>query len=57
VLAQREPAPLVKLVGSWDDRTAAAARRAFRSFGCCGVREPIDELRALGVLEDDGDDL
>jgi hypothetical protein len=57
VLAQREPAPLVELVGSWDDRTAAAARRAFRSFGCCGVREPIDELRALGVLEDDGDDL
>jgi hypothetical protein len=28
-------------------------RGRFLSFGCCGVEEPLDELRALGVLEDE----
>lgn len=36
------------------DMTEAEAleiRRRFRSFGCCGVTEPIGELHQLGLLE------
>jgi hypothetical protein len=29
----------------------AGARRWFRSFGSCSVREPLDDLTALGLLE------
>ena len=29
---------------------AARVRRRFRSFGCCGVTEPVDDLVALGLL-------
>jgi len=51
VLAQREPDPLVAFVQAWDEGTALDVRRSFRSFGCCGVTDPIDDLVALGVLE------
>jgi len=27
-------------------------REAFRSFGCCGVTDPLGDLAALGLLED-----
>ena len=53
VLAQRDPGPLVELVQAWDDGTATDVRRAFRSFGCCGVTDPLDDLRELGLLEED----
>jgi hypothetical protein len=53
VLAQRDPGPLVELVQAWDDETATEVRRAFRSFGCCGVTDPLDDLRELGLLEED----
>jgi hypothetical protein len=52
-LDDRDGAWLAKEVRSWTRAEATAVRRTFRSFGCCGVREPIDELRALSVLEDD----
>jgi len=26
-------------------------RSLFRSFGCCGVTDPIDDLVALGMLD------
>ena len=51
VLAERRPEALVAFVEEWDDGTCADVRRAFRSFGCCGVTDPIDDLVALGVLE------
>jgi hypothetical protein len=54
VLAQRRPDPLAELVLGWDDGTCADVRRAFRSFGCCGVTDPLGDLAALGVLEDVG---
>jgi hypothetical protein len=49
-LAQREPDRLVQFVREWDERTCVDVRRAFRSFGCCGVTDPIDDLTALGLL-------
>lgn len=54
VLAGRRPEPLVEFVRAWDDSTGAAVRQAFRSFGCCGVTDPIDELAALGLVDGRG---
>lgn len=39
----------------WRDRTwrndeVAEMRRRFRSFGSCAFREPVDELKGLGIL-------
>ena len=51
VLAQREPGPLVEFLEGWDEPTCTDVRRAFLSFGCCGVTDPIDDLVALGVLD------
>jgi hypothetical protein len=31
----------------------AGARRWFTSFGCCDVREPLDDLVGLGLIEGD----
>ena len=51
VLAQRESGALVELVQRWDAETCTDVRRAFRSFGCCGVTDPIEDLVALGLLD------
>jgi hypothetical protein len=53
VLAERDGALLAKEVRSWTRAEGKAVRDRFRSFGCCGVEEPLGELRALGVLEDE----
>jgi hypothetical protein len=49
-LSERDPSALVSRVLSLSPETAGSARSAFRSFGCCGVTEPIEDLRALGVV-------
>lgn len=51
VLAQRSAPALVEFVSAWDESICAAVRSSFRSFGCCGVHDPIDELADLGLLE------
>ncbi|MGC5584077.1 hypothetical protein [Ornithinimicrobium sp. W1665] len=33
-----------------DEAAVTRLRHRFRSFGCCGVTDPLDELAALGVL-------
>jgi hypothetical protein len=50
-LAEREAGPLVEFVDQWDEGTCSGVRQAFRSFGCCGVTDPIDDLTALHLLE------
>jgi hypothetical protein len=50
-LEERDHHPLVTAVTSWSDTDAVHARRLFRSFGCCGVTDPIDDLIALGLLD------
>ena len=52
VLGERRPEPLVGIVQGWDESTCTDVRGAFRSFGCCGVTDPLGDLAALGVLED-----
>jgi hypothetical protein len=51
-LSERRPKQLLGFVQGWDDTVCADVRSAFRSFGCCGVTDPLGDLAALGVLED-----
>src|SRR4051794_24475231 len=53
VLAERDGPVIAKEVRSWTRADGKAVRERFLSFGCCGVEEPLAELRALGVLEDE----
>jgi hypothetical protein len=48
VLRNADPA----LIGGWDEQTVARVRRRFQSFGCCGVLDPVDDLVALGLVEE-----
>lgn len=41
-----------QVVGGWSRDTAARVRRRFRSFGCCGVLDPVGDLVALGLVEE-----
>jgi hypothetical protein len=50
-LEERAADKLVTAVTSWSDTDATHARRLFRSFGCCGVTDPVDDLTALGLLD------
>jgi hypothetical protein len=38
-------------VAGWNAQQVARVRRRFRSFGCCGVGDPIDDLVSAGLLE------
>lgn len=38
-------------VAGWGAERAARVRRRFRSFGCCGVGDPLDDLVSAGLLE------
>ncbi len=49
-LAERDEERVVERVRSWSELDCLAIRGSFRSFGCCGVTEPITELAALGLL-------
>jgi hypothetical protein len=48
VLRRTDPAT----VAGWSEDTAARVRRRFRSFGCCGVLDPVRDLVALGLIEE-----
>ena len=37
-------------VSSWTDETVSRVRRRFRSFGCCGVLDPVNDLVTLGLV-------
>jgi hypothetical protein len=50
VLAERSPDALAAAARQLDDARIARLRASFRSFGTCSVTEPLDDLRALGLL-------
>ena len=50
VLAEREPEAVAAAVRALTAARRAAVRRAFVSFGCCGVLDPLDDLMRLGLL-------
>ena len=39
-------------ISAWSDAAVARVRRRFRSFGCCGVLDPVHDLVALGLVEE-----
>ena len=43
---------LVTEITSWGDAEAARVRRRLRSFGCCGVLDPVQDLVALGLVKE-----
>ena len=45
-----DPGRIFAALQGWDDATVTRVRRRFRSFGCCGVTDPIDDLVTLGLL-------
>jgi hypothetical protein len=50
-LEDRATDSLVAAVMSWADRDVIGVRALFRSFGCCGVTDPINDLIKLGLLD------
>jgi hypothetical protein len=52
-LAAAADTALVAEVSGWDEAQVTAVRTAFRSFGCCGVTDPIRELAVLGLVREE----
>jgi hypothetical protein len=50
LLRLEDPGRIYAALQDWDETTVARVRRRFRSFGCCGVTDPVDDLVALGLL-------
>lgn len=50
VLALEDPVHAVTAVCAIDADQATVVRASFTSFGCCGVGDPLDELRELGLI-------
>lgn len=49
-----DPGRIAAGLGRWDEATAVRVRRRFRSFGCCGITDPVDDLVTLGLLHRNG---
>lgn len=50
LLATQSAVALAADVSRWSDEICLDVRSSFRSFGCCGVTDPIGELAELGLL-------
>ncbi len=50
LLADREAGALAGRVRSWSCGEVSAVRGDFRSFGCCGVEDPIADAVSLGLV-------
>lgn len=57
LLADRDAVALAAEAASWPVAEAQAVRRAFVSFGCCGVEDPVGDLAALGLVRLDEKDV
>jgi hypothetical protein len=51
LLSDRDSTAVSGRVRALDDETLAQVRAVFRSFGCCGVTDPLTDLVTLGLLE------
>jgi hypothetical protein len=49
-LARTDTEVIAGAVASLDEAASTRVRRAFTSYGCCGVLDPLRELDALGLL-------
>lgn len=55
ILADRDGEGVARAIRDLEPSRAMAVRASFTSFGCCGVREPLDELTALGLIDPPND--
>jgi len=53
LLAERNPGALVALVSRLSAAEARSIRACFTAYGCCTVTDPISELVALGLVEEE----
>lgn len=51
VLREGDAAAVTRSLQALDDDACQAVRSVFRSFGCCGVTDPVDDLVRLGLLD------
>ena len=51
ILAERDASAVAAAVADLDEAARGLVRSRFLSFGTCSIAEPIDDLRALGLLE------
>jgi hypothetical protein len=51
VLDDHDPIRIAAGVSGWSEPTRQAVRDQFLSFGTCSVREPLNDLRNLGLLD------
>jgi hypothetical protein len=52
LLGQGGSPALVERIAGWTDAHATRIRRRFRSFGCCGVLDPVQDLVSLGLVKE-----
>lgn len=50
LLGRSELRALVENIGGWSDSESGRVRRRLRSFGCCGVLDPVHDLVSLGLV-------
>jgi hypothetical protein len=52
ILGDRDASAVAAAVADLDEAARGLVRTRFLSFGTCSIAEPIDDLRALGLLEE-----
>lgn len=52
-LGERDASVVADAVRTLDDQAARRVRRWFRSYGSCSILEPVDDLRALHLIDDE----
>ena len=52
LLAERDPAPLVREVAALGPQDVTRVRALFTAYGCCGVTDPVTELSTLNLIEE-----
>ena len=50
ILELRDADVLASIMRDLDENSVKVLRARFRSFGCCGVMDPVNELIELGLL-------
>ena len=51
-LAERDASVVAAAIADLDEAARGAVRSRFLSIGTCSIAEPVDDLRALGLLEE-----
>jgi hypothetical protein len=52
ILGERDASAVAARVADLDESDRGLVRSRFLSFGTCSIAEPVDDLRALGLLEE-----